>query len=292
MSHWFAPEPGTEIHHVVTPRLMMRVAEAGAGRPVVFIHGLGWDLSLWHPQIARLAHRYRAIAADTRGHGGTEAPAGPYDIAMFAEDWAALLDTMALRDVCLVGLSQGGMIAQRLAAERPDLVAALVLVATACDSNPASEAIMESRLAALETDGPEASAMVAAQGIFSQGWREAQPGELSRFIAWRAAMPTAPIAAATRAAFGMDLKPLLPRIALPTLVISGAEDRLTPPPRQAEIASLIPGSRHAMVAEAGHIIPAEQPAAFSALLDEFLAEAFPSDDKIGAARTRETTDHA
>jgi 3-oxoadipate enol-lactonase len=242
---------------------------------VIFIHGLGWDLSLWHPDLARLGARYRAIAGDTRGHGGSDAPEGPYDIALFAADWAALLETLGLRDACIIGLSQGGMVAQRLAAERPDLVAALVLVATACDSNPASEAVMEARLAALATDGAEASARVAANGIFSAEWMAANPTEVERFVAWRVTMPSAPLAAATRAAFGMDLKPLLPRIAVPTLVISGGGDRLTPPPRQAEIAGLIPGARHATIAGAGHIIPAEQPAAFAAILDEFLASAFP-----------------
>lgn len=280
---WFPTAPGTAIRRVATPRLAMRIAEAGAGRPVVFLHGLGWDLSLWHPDLARLAPRYRAIAGDTRGHGGSDAPPGPYDIAMFAADWAGLLDTLGIRGACIVGLSQGGMVAQRLAAERPDLVAALVLVATACDSTPASEAAMEARLAALATDGPEASALVAARGIFSEGWLAANPAELDRFIAWRVRMPAAPLAAATRAAFGMDLKPLLPRIAVPTLVISGGGDRLTPPPRQAQIAALIPGARHATVPKAGHIVPAEQPAAFAAILDDFLAAAFPPDGAPGRA---------
>lgn len=275
MSGWFPPAPGTTIRTVATPRLVMRIAQAGRGRPVVFIHGLGWDLSLWHPDLARVGARHHAIAGDTRGHGGSDKPDGSYDIAMFAADWAGLLDALGLRGVCLVGLSQGGMIAQRLAAERPDLIAALLLVATACDSNPAAEAAMEARLAALATDGAEASARVAANGIFSADWMAANPAEVERFVAWRAAMPAAPLAAATRAAFGMDLKPLLPRIAVPTLVISGGGDRLIPPPRQAEIAALIPGARHATIAGAGHIIPAEQPAAFAAILDEFLATAFP-----------------
>jgi 3-oxoadipate enol-lactonase len=288
---WFSPAPAARLRRVRTARITMQVAEAGAGRPIVFIHGLGWNLSLWHPELARLGDRYHIVAGDTRGHGGSDAPAGPYDIAMFAADWAALMDAMGLRDACVVGLSQGGMIAQRLAAERADLVAALVLVATACDSDPAAEAAMEARITAMQTDGAEASAMLAAQGIFSPGFREGRPDELARFIAWRVTMPMAPIAAATRAAFGMDLKPLLPRITAPTLVISGAEDRLTPPPRQAELAALIPGAELASVAASGHIIPAEQPAAFAAMLDAFLARAFPAEG-AGQTTTRETHHHA
>jgi len=290
MTGWFLPGPGTALRRVATPRLTMQFAEAGQGRPVVFLHGLGWDHSLWHPTLTRLAPRYHAIAGDTRGHGGSDAPDEPYDIAMFAQDWAALLDALGLREVCLVGLSQGGMVAQRLAAERPDLVAALVLVATACHTDPAGEAKMEARLQAMAEAGPEAAAVVAAESIFSPGWRQARPGELARFIAWRKAMPAGPIAAATRAAFGMDLRPMLPGIAVPVLVVSGDADRLTPLAAQAEIAALIPRAGHSIVAGAGHIIPVEQPDTFVALLDGFLAAAFPPAAPAGAD-TRETHSH-
>ena len=100
----------------------MMVVEAGRGRPLVFLHGLGWDHTLWARQVARYAGTYRVTAGDTRGHGGSAKPPGPYSIDLFADDWAALLDALGVRDACLVGFSQGGMIATQLAIARPDLV--------------------------------------------------------------------------------------------------------------------------------------------------------------------------
>src|ERR1700704_4690826 len=69
MSGWFSPVAGAVERRVATQRLTMNVVEAGCGRAVLLIHGLGWDHSLWNPTIARLAPHYRGIAADTRGHG-------------------------------------------------------------------------------------------------------------------------------------------------------------------------------------------------------------------------------
>src|SRR5262245_33409969 len=136
MSGWFPPAAGAVERRVATQRLTMNVVEAGRGRAVLLIHGLGWDHSLWNPTIARLAPHYRVIAADTRGHGATDKPDGPYDMDMFARDYAALADALSLTEICVIGLSQGGMIAQCLALMRPDLVSALILISTSCKSAP------------------------------------------------------------------------------------------------------------------------------------------------------------
>ncbi|MCK8785893.1 alpha/beta hydrolase [Roseomonas sp. NAR14] len=277
MAGWFPPAAGLPPpRRVATPRLAMLVAEGGKGQPVVFLHGLGWDHTLWNPTLARLAPRHRVVAADTRGHGGSDAPPGPYGIAQFAEDWAALLDALGVRGACLVGLSQGGMVAQALALARPDLVASLVLASTACRSHPAARENMEARIAAAEREGPAAAAEVAARSIFSEGWRAANPEALRRFLAWRTAMPMAPLNEAVRAAYGFDLRDRLPGLAVPTLVVAGAADTLTPPANSEEIAALIPGAALRLIPEAGHILPVEQPAAFAALLDGFLARHHPA----------------
>jgi pimeloyl-ACP methyl ester carboxylesterase len=191
---------------------------------VLLLHGLGWDHSLWNPTVERLAKNYRAIAADTRGHGATDRPDGPYDMAMFARDTAALADALGLTGICVIGLSQGGMVAQNLALLRPDLVSSLVLISTSCKSAPSLRDNMEARIAAMDKMGPEAAAGIAAESIFSPGWRAANPAALARFISWRSVMPSAPINAATRALYEFNLSSDLPRIAVPTLVVAGAED--------------------------------------------------------------------
>ncbi|AMN41118.1 alpha/beta fold hydrolase [Rhodoplanes sp. Z2-YC6860] len=270
MTGWFPKPAGAPERRVATGRLTINMVEMGSGPAVLLIHGLGWDHSLWNPTIAYFAPRYRMIAADTRGHGATDKPDGPYDMEMFARDYAALIDALGLKRLCVIGLSQGGMVAQKLALVRPDLVSALVLVSTSCKSDPSLRDNMEARIAAMDTAGPEAAAKIAAESIFSPAWRAANTAALARFFEWRAAMPMAPLNSATRALYDFNLSGDLPNIAVPTLVIAGQEDVLTRPKGMEEVAALIPGATYRMIPETGHMIPVEQPEALTALLAEFL----------------------
>jgi pimeloyl-ACP methyl ester carboxylesterase len=103
------------------------------------------------------------------------------------------------------------MVAQNLALLRPDLVSSLVLISTSCKSAPSLRDNMEARIAAMDKMGPEAAAGIAAESIFSPGWRAANPAALARFIAWRSVMPSAPLNAATRALYEFNLSNDLPR---------------------------------------------------------------------------------
>jgi 3-oxoadipate enol-lactonase len=270
MDGWFPAPPNASQRRIATGRLTMNIVEAGSGPAVLLIHGLGWDHSLWNPTLERFSSRYRMIAADTRGHGLTDKPDGPYDMAMFARDYAALADALGLTRVCVIGLSQGGMVAQNLALLRPDLVSTLVLVSTSCKSDPSLRDNMEARIAALDQAGPEAAAGIAAESIFSPGWRAANAAALARFVKWRSAMPMAPLNSATRALYDFNLSGDLPRISAPTLVVAGEEDVLTRPKGMEEIAALIPGAEYRLIANSGHMIPVEQPERLAALLAEFL----------------------
>lgn len=267
---------------VHTRTIAMNVAETGEGRPLVFIHGLGWDNTLWSRQLARYGTAYRVIAGDTRGHGGSEKPTGPYSIDLFAEDWAALLDALAVRGACLVGFSQGGMIAMTLALARPDLIDALVLVSTACRSHANARENMEARIAAMREQGAEASARIGAASVFSPAFLAANPERLAQFVAWRAAMAQEPLAEAMRAAYGFDLKAALSAVRKPCLVVAGTADTLTRPDAVVEVAAAIPGAAFETVAGAGHMIPVEQPEAFDRLLDGFLSRHFSVADRAAA----------
>jgi 3-oxoadipate enol-lactonase len=271
MSGWFPLPSGASERRITTDRLTMNIVEAGRGPAVLLIHGLGWDHSLWSPTVERLATRYHVIAADSRGHGATDKPDGPYDMEMLARDYAALADALDLSGICVIGLSQGGMIAQSLALMRPDLVSVLVLISTSCKSHPSLRDNMEARIAAMNEAGPEAAAAIAAESIFSPNWRAANAASLARFVAWRSIMPMAPLNSATRALYDFDLSRDLPRIAVPTLVVAGGEDVLTRPEGMEEIAALIPRAEYRLIVGAGHMIPVEQPEPLAVLLDSFLA---------------------
>jgi 3-oxoadipate enol-lactonase len=270
MDRWFPTPPTASQRLIATWRVVMNVVEAGSGPPVLLIHGLGWDHSLWNPTLERFSSRYRMIATDTRGHGESEKPDGPYDMDMFALDYATLIDALKLKRICVIGLSQGGMIAQRLTLLRPELVSALVLISTSCKFDPSLRDNMEARIAAMDQAGPEAAARIAAESIFSPGWRAANAPALARFVAWRSAMPMAPLNSATRALYDFNLSGDLPSISVPTLVVAGEEDVLTRPKGMEEIAALIPGAEYQLIANSGHMIPVEQPERLAALLAEFL----------------------
>jgi 3-oxoadipate enol-lactonase len=262
-----------------TNGITMFVVDAGNGRPVVFLHGLGWDHSLWNRAMARFKDRYRVIAADTRGHGLSRKPAGPYSVQTFADDWHGLLVGLGLKRPCLVGLSQGGMIAQLLAVQHPDAIGALVLVSTACRSDPAVRDKLEERIRKMQSEGPEAAARLAAQSIFSPRFLSSKPAAVEAFVQWRAAMDQAPLMEAARAAYGFDLTDKLRAVSVPSMVVYGEDDALTPPSLVAQVAAALPGSKLVGVPEAGHMIPFEQPAAFEAILASFLDQHYPAQNK-------------
>jgi len=246
------------------------VMDRGRGRALVFLHGLGWDHTLWRGVTQAFSEQYRVIAGDTRGHGRSTKPDGPYTIPLFATDWFAALKNLRVQQACLIGLSQGGMIAQTLAVEHPEIVAALVLVSTSCRSDPAAYEKLEARIRAAKTEGPVAAARLAAQSVFSRAFMEAQPDAVEEFVQWRADMNQEALVHATRAGYGFDISSRLVAIQVPTLVVYGEEDVLTPPSVVRSVASHIPGAELVSIPGAGHMIPVEKAGEFELALDTFL----------------------
>ena len=261
------PLPG---RRVPAGELSLFVTERGAGRPLVFIHGLGWSHGLWRRQIARYADRYRVIAGDSRGHGQSDIPVHAYRIEHMARDWLAALDSVGVEDWCLVGFSQGGRVAQSLASLAPDRTRALVVIGSGCRDNPGGRELMEKRLLAAR-ESSRAGAEAAAASIFSPAFIAREGAYIEHFIAHRAAMDFAPIEAATRALFDYDVREGIARLACPALVAVGEVDRLCPQPAAREVADTLRNARFAVVPAAGHMVTLEQPAAVDKLLDDFLA---------------------
>jgi 3-oxoadipate enol-lactonase len=168
-------------------------------------------------------------------------------------------------------LSLGGMIAQRLALTRPELVGALILASTTCRIPSNSREHMESRLSAMRDRGPAAAAEVAAKSIYSAAWRSDNPDTLAAFIKWRAAQDQTGLVNAMLATSEFDVSAKLDQIKVPTLVVTGSQDTLIRPDAQADIAEHIPGARLEVIQDAGHILPVEAPDAFNRIVDGFLA---------------------
>ena len=121
---------------IETNGIRLNITQAGSGTALVFLHGLGWDHLLWAAAFSRYASRFHVIAGDTRGHGASDAPPGPYSIRQFAEDWRGVLDVLGVAKACLVGLSQGAMVAMQLATDQPKRINGLFLAAAPCRVDP------------------------------------------------------------------------------------------------------------------------------------------------------------
>jgi 3-oxoadipate enol-lactonase len=247
-------------------------AEAGdpSGQPVVLANSLGTDFRVWDRLLPLMPAGLRIVRYDKRGHGLSDAPEGDYTLDDLVADAAGLIEHLGLRDVVFVGLSIGGLIAQGLAAARPDLVRALVLSNTAAKVGTAQT--WEERKAAIRRGGIAAIADGILERWFSPEFRAGRPDELAL---WRHMLTRTPVSGylgCCAALAAADLRERATGLRLPTLAIAGSIDGSTPPDLVRETAALIPGSRFEIIDGAGHIPCVETPEAHARLIGDFLKE--------------------
>ncbi len=242
------------------------------GKPaVVFINSLGTDARIWDALVPSLADRYSLVFHDKRGHGLSDAPRGPYRIEDHAADLLVLLRAMAIDRFALVGLSVGGMIAQAVAAECRDHVAALVLCATAARIGDA--ATWNARVAAVEREGIESIATSVLERWFTRAYRARETAAMAGWRNMLTRQPPGGYAATCAAIRDADLRARAASIAVPTLCVAGDQDLSTPPDLVRGTADLVPDSRFIVVDGAGHIPCVERPDALAELILGHLAGA-------------------
>ena len=251
-----------EVHAVVSGR-----ADAPA---VVLSNSLGSTHRMWDAQLAELEQRFRVVRYDTRGHGGSPVPDGPYLIDDLADDLVALLDRLDIATAHLVGLSLGGMTVMRVAIRHPERVERLALLCTGAQLPPASA--WTDRAATVRAQGSGAVAAAVVQRWFTPAHLEAHPDVRTAHEQMVAATSAEGYAACCEAIAELDLREQLSAITAPTLAIAGAEDPATPPAKLAEIVDRIPGSRLLTVPQAAHLANAERPATITPALIEHLEQ--------------------
>ena len=256
----FARVNGIVLHHDVRGN-----ADAPA---LVFSNSLGTDFRIWDEVAARLAGDFRIVLYDKRGHGLSEAPPAPYTIDDHVGDLAALLDHLGIARAAVVGLSVGGLIAQGLAAARPDLVAALVLIGTAPKLGTAET--WNARIETVAAKGIAALADDILPRWFTAAFRSPDNPAFAGYRAMLTRSPAEGYAGTCAALRDADLTASTRALRLPALCLVGDQDGSTPPDLVRATAALIAGAEFEVIAGAGHIPCVEQPAATAALIGDFL----------------------
>jgi 3-oxoadipate enol-lactonase len=237
----------------------------------VFLHGIGGAARAWRGQLDAFGDRYRAIAWDMPGYGGSAAlPA--VSISALADALRDFLLQVGATNPILVGHSIGGMIVQQVLSTSPDIAGAIVLAQT----SPAfgkpdgdwQKAFIDARLGPLDRGETLASLAPSLVRELVGDDPDASGIQLARDC--MAAVPEATYRATMLALMGFDLRHALKNIAAPTLVLSGSKDNNAPAPMMAKMASYIPSARYVEIEGAGHLVNLERAEAFNAALDLFL----------------------
>ena len=228
----------------------LRIAwgEAGAGPPIVLVHGLGASGWWWERNLPALSARHRVLVVDLAGFGASRRQ--PFRLATAGTRLGRWLEAVGAGPAAVVGHSLGGYVAADLAAERPDLVERLVLVDAA----------------ALPLEGPVRGHV---RNLLRGGGRSERALVRIAIVDIARAGPIV-IVRAARQLLASDLSPRLAAIQAPTLVVWGEEDALIPLSRGRRLAAAIPGARFALIPGAGHAPMWERPDLFDPLVLDFL----------------------
>ncbi len=243
----------------------------GDGAPILFIHGFPLDRTVWRPVMSKLTG-WRRIAPDLRGMGLSDL-ADRYSMADYADDLAALLDTLNAGPAVVCGLSMGGYIAFELLRRHRERVRALILCNTRAEAeSEEGRRKRDEMIYLLERDGPAALAELMMPKLLAPSSLKALPDVVEHLRAMIARGPASGLVGALRAMRDRpDSTPLLAEIDLPTLVIAGRDDQLIAPGASKRMAEAIPGAQFVLIPDAGHLAPLEQPVATSRVIAEFLA---------------------
>jgi 3-oxoadipate enol-lactonase len=243
---------------------------AGTGPWLTLSHSLACDLHMWDEQMDALTKQYKVLRYDTRGHGKSEAPAGPYTLDQLAEDVHGLLIKLGIMRTHWAGLSMGGMIGQTFALKYPGIFQSMVLADTTSRYPADAAPAWEDRIKTAETKGMDAIVDATLARWFTEPYRNTNPPAVARVGASIRATPVPGFVGCCHAIPKINLTHRLKEIACPTLVIVGAEDPGTPVAMAREIHQAKPGSKLVIIPSAAHLSNIEQPEAFTTALLSFL----------------------
>jgi 3-oxoadipate enol-lactonase len=259
----YAAVNGTELHYRIDGN------RHGSAPWLVLSNSLGTDLSMWAAQVAELSKHFRVLRYDTRGHGHSEAPKGPYTIEELTGDVLGLLDTLKIARANFCGISMGGLTGIGLAARHAERIERLVVANSA--ARIGSPEVWVPRAARARNEGMLALADAVLPRWFTPDFIAREPLVLAAIRDVFVHTDKEGYASNCDAIDAADLRPEAPNIKAPTLVISGTHDLAATPAQGREVAAAIAGARYVEL-DASHISNIEQADTFTKTVLDFLKE--------------------
>ncbi len=235
---------------------------------LVFINSIGTNLHMWDSQVERLSHVLRIVRYDCRGHGASDAPAGPYTIEQLGNDLLALLDTLQIEQANICGLSLGGVIALWFAIEHPHRVARAIFANTAARIGTTQS--WDVRIEAVKKGGMAAILDTVLARFLSANFRQHHPEMVQKISNMIEVTNPVGYIGACEALREADLRAKIHDIHTPSLIMAGALDESTPPSQSRELNAAIHGSQLTIFDEVAHLSNIERPDEFSELVLSFI----------------------
>ena len=240
---------------------------------VIFLHGFPFDRTMWQAQMELLSGRCRVVAFDLRGHGDTQTGEEEFSMALFARDLLCLMDALRIERAVLCGLSMGGYIALNAVENHPERFTALILSDTQCAADtPEAKAARLSAVNAVKTDGVETFADTLVGKLFAPQTCVQNPDVVA---AVREMIVNTPARSLERSLLAMrerdETCSKLPEIKVPVLILVGEEDTVIPAEAASYMKEHITHAHLSVIPGAGHLSNLENPAAFNAELEKFIA---------------------
>lgn len=243
---------------------------AGEGPWVTLSHSLACNLHMWDEQMAGLTKKYKVLRFDTRGHGLSSAPPGPYTLEQMADDVKGMLDELGISKTHWVGLSMGGMIGETFALKYPGVFQSMVLADTTSRRPPNADQMWGERITAAQQQGMGALVESTLARWFTEPYRNTHKEVMARIASDIRNTPVAGFVGCCQAIAKVDLLDRLKEIKCPALVMVGDQDHGTPPEMARQIHENLSGSELLIIPSAAHISNIEQTAVFNKAMLGFL----------------------
>lgn len=237
---------------------------------LVLSNSLGADLTMWEAQVPALTARYRVLRYDTRGHGQSDAPPGPYALDELVADALALMDALGIERASWMGLSMGGMTGLGLGLAAPERFERIVCADGRADAPEGFRAMWDTRIARVGEGGLEAIVEGTLESWLSPAFRAGQPQAVDRIRAMVLGTDPAGYVACCAALKGLDYLRRLGAMAVPVLYVGGTLDKGAAPEVMRAMADATPGARYLPVDGAAHLANVDNPRGFHAAIAPFL----------------------